>query len=97
MTKTDLVKDKYYVVKYNNEYIMQFDGNMNGYCKGYIHKEISFENHRGSFRFDDDCTPVRECTPLEIYWLESCRKRGGWVDKPTELPEEEIINNYALY
>jgi len=97
MTKEELVKDKYYVVKYTDEYIMQFDGQMNGYCNGYIHKYSSFVRDRGSFRFHTDCIPVRECTPLEIHWLELCRKTNGWVNKPTKLPEEEIINNYTLY
>ena len=86
LKKEDLVKYEYYIVKYNEEYIIQCDNLKETYSSCIYLNSLKFQKN-GSFRFGDiansnTCIPIRKATQQEIQWLKACIKANKFVPMP---------------
>ncbi len=91
MTKEDLKKDHYYIVRYTSDYIIKYSGNE--LCHDVDTNQPSY-NNRGSFRFGtianhSTCIPIREANQLEINWLDACIKANKFI--PLSEIKQSII------
>jgi hypothetical protein len=88
MELNELVKNEYYIVKYTDEYVMQYDGKLDGFS-AYIKIKENYFNIRGNFRFNQDCKLIRKASNKEINWLKKCIEIERFISF-SEIKEEPI-------
>lgn len=89
MELKDLVKNEFYIVKYQQNYIIKFDGNKSCYSN-YINIGKDEYSPNGNFRFTQDCKIISKATEFDKKWLLSCEKANKFI------PQDQIPNNESL-
>lgn len=92
---SELVKGEYYIVRYNENYIMKFDNIKETYSSCIYLHSLRYENN-GSFRFGSEsssnyCIALRKATQKEILWLQECIKANRFI------PLHEIKINTTIF
>ena len=79
LKQENLVEYKiYYYNYYDDVYIFKYKEKNNSYCHLYKNRE-QYKSEKGTWNGFADAKELREATPQEIKWLETCIKENRYI------------------